>query len=220
MGIIANDRTSARFITLEGGEGAGKSTQIKLLSEKLTAQNIKHIMTREPGGAPDAEAIRELILSGSQDRWDSVTELLLMFAARREHCRRTVWPALESGQWVVSDRFADSTMAYQGYAQGVGRAAVEQIQVVTLHQFAPDLTIILDVPVDIGLARVKSRGAGNRLDQMDHEFHQAVRDGYLDIARREPERCVVIEAAAEPEAVAEIVWQVVSKKFLVLQNCA
>lgn len=220
MAIIANDRTSARFITLEGGEGAGKSTQIKLLAGRLMDEGIKHITTREPGGTPEAEKIRELLLTGTKDRWDPVTELLLMFSARREHCRRTIWPALESGQWVLCDRFTDSTMAYQGYAQGVGRAAVEQIQNVTLHQFAPDLTIILDVPVDAGLARAKSRGATNRLDDMDHEFHQAVRDGFLDIARREPDRCVVINADAAPEAVAETIWQTVSKKFLQLQNCA
>ena len=220
MAIIANDRSAARFITLEGGEGAGKSTQIKLLSAKLSAQNIKHITTREPGGTPEAEAIRELILSGTKDRWDPITELLLMFAARREHCRRVIWPAIENGQWVISDRFADSTMAYQGYAQGAGRAAVEQIQAVTLHQFMPDLTIILDIPVDAGAARVASRGSGNRLDTMDAAFHQAVRDGFLDIARREPERCVVINAAAAPEAVADTIWQVVSKKFLPLQKIA
>jgi len=220
MPIIANDRASARFITLEGGEGAGKSTQIKLLSDKLTEAKITHIRTREPGGAPDAEAIRELILSGGKDRWDAVTELLLMFAARREHCRRTIWPALENGQWVVSDRFTDSTMAYQGYAQGVGRAAVEQVQAVTLHHFTPDLTIILDTPVDVGAGRVKERGNGNRLDNMDAQFHQAIRDGYLDIARREPDRCTVIDASAPPEAVADAIWQVVSGRFLMVRDCA
>jgi dTMP kinase len=220
MAIIANDRSAARFITLEGGEGAGKSTQIKLLAAKLAAQNIKHITTREPGGTPEAENIRELILSGPKERWDPITELLLMFAARREHCRRVIWPAIENGQWVISDRFADSTMAYQGYAQGAGRAAVEQIQAVTLHQFVPDLTIILDIPVDTGAGRVKSRGAGNRLDTMDAAFHQAVRDGFLDIARREPDRCVVINADAAPEAVADTIWQVVNKKFLSLQKSA
>jgi len=220
MPLIANDRTSARFITLEGGEGAGKSTQLKLLSEKLSAQRIKHISTREPGGSPESETIRELILSGGKDRWDPITELLLMFAARREHCRRTVWPALESGQWVLCDRFLDSSMAYQGYAQGIGRAAVEQLQAITLHQFMPDLTIILDVPVDAGLARAERRGDANRFEKLDPEFHQAVRDGFLDIARREPDRCVVINAAAAPDAVAETIWQVVEKKFLQLQNCA
>lgn len=220
MAIIANDRSSARFITLEGGEGAGKSTQLKLLSEKLSAKKVAHISTREPGGSPESETIRELILSGGKDRWDPITELLLMFAARREHCRRTIWPALESGQWVLCDRFVDSSMAYQGYAQGAGRAAVEQMQAITLHQFVPDLTIILDVPVDAGLARAEKRGKQNRFEKLDHEFHQAVRDGYLDIARREPDRCVVINAAAAPEAVAETIFQVVEKKFLQLQNCA
>lgn len=215
MPIIANDRGAARFITLEGGEGAGKSTQIKLLSQRLAAQSIHHITTREPGGTPEAEKIRELILTGAGDRWDPVTELLLMFASRREHCRRVIWPALENAQWVISDRFTDSTMAYQGYAQGTGRAAVEQIQAVTLHQFAPDLTIILDVPVEDGSARVRARGKGNRMDDMDAAWHQAVRDAFLDIARREPDRCVVINAAAPPDAVAETLWQVVRERFLI-----
>jgi len=217
---IANDQTAARFITLEGGEGAGKSTQIKLLSEQLSRRRIKHITTREPGGAPGAESIRELLMAGGCDRWDPVTELLLMFAARREHCRKIVWPALENGQWVLCDRFIDSSMAYQGYAHGVGRAAVEQIQAVTLHHFVPDLTIILDMPIDTGLERVRMRGTGNRFDQLDHEFHRAVREGFLDIARREPDRCVVIDADAAPDAVAETIWQVIEQKFLQLQNCA
>lgn len=218
MPIIANDRSAAHFITLEGGEGAGKSTQIKRLSEKLLGQGIKHITTREPGGTPDAESIRDLLLTGDRDRWDPVTELLLMFAARREHCRRVVWPAIEGGQWVISDRFADSTMAYQGYAQGAGRAAVEQIQAVTLHQFIPDLTIVLDIPVESGAARVRARGQNNRMDNMDIPWHQSVRDAFLDIARREPNRCVVVSADAAPEAVAETIWQVVHKKFLLQKS--
>lgn len=214
MPLIANDRSPARFITLEGGEGAGKSTQISQLSARLATQNIKHITSREPGGTPEAENIRNLLLTGTRDRWDAISELLLMFAARREHCRRTIWPALESGQWVLCDRFADSTMAYQGYAQGAGRASVEQIQAVTLHQFVPDLTIMLDVPVDVGLARMRARGASNRLDNMDAEFHQSVRDGFLDIARREPDRCVVIDASAPEDAVAETIWGIVSDRFI------
>ena len=220
MTPIANDRTAARFITLEGGEGAGKSTQIKLLAERLAAKGIRHVTTREPGGTPEAEAIRELILSGGKDKWDPITELLLMCAARREHCRRVIWPALESGQWVISDRFTDSTMAYQGYAQGTGRPAVEAIQATTLHQFKPDLTIILDVPHETGKTRTTQRGAGNRNDFREPEFHQVVRDACLEIARLEPHRCVVINAAAPVDAVAETIWNVVSEKFLAAQKIA
>jgi dTMP kinase len=215
MAKTANDQTQARFITLEGGEGSGKSTQIKLLSEKLKLNKISHITTREPGGAPESEIIRDLLLSGSTGRWDGVTELLLMSAARREHCRKTIWPALENSQWVLCDRFADSTMAYQGYAHGVGRTSVEQVMAVTLHQFQPDLTIVLDIPADVGLARAKSRGAQTRIDKMDSEFHQAVRDGYLDIARREPSRCVVIDASGSIESIAETIWQVITSRFAV-----
>lgn len=213
MAKIANDRTQAHFITFEGGEGAGKSTQIKLLSDKLKQFGVAHIITREPGGAPDAEVIRELLMTGGRDRWDGVTELLLMSAARREHCRKTIWPALENNQWVLCDRFADSTMAYQGYAHGTGRAAVEQIQSVVLHQFQPELTIILDMPVDEGLRRAKARGKTTRFDDLDHEFHQAVRDAFLDIARRESNRCVVIDASGTPEAVHEAIWQAVTSRF-------
>lgn len=213
MGKIANDRSQSYFITLEGGEGAGKSTQIKLLSEKLSKQKIPHITTREPGGAPEAETIRELLMSGGKDRWDGVTELLLMSAARREHCRKTIWPALENNQWVLCDRFADSTMAYQGYAHGTGRTAVEQIQNVVLHQFKPDLTIILDMPVDEGLKRAKARGKTTRFDELDHQFHDAVRDAFLEIARREPNRCVVIDASGSPESVHGTIWQIISSRF-------
>lgn len=213
MAKIANDKITAHFITFEGGEGAGKSTQIKLLSDKLKQFNVPHITTREPGGAPEAEILRELLITGDKDRWDGVTELMLTFAARREHCRKTVWPALENNQWVLCDRFADSSMAYQGYASGVGRAAVEQIQSVVLHQFQPELTIILDLPVDEGLKRAKARGKTTRFDDLDHEFHQAVRDAFLDIARRENNRCVVIDASGTPEGVHDAIWQAVTSRF-------
>jgi len=215
MAKIANDKTQSYFITFEGGEGSGKSTQIQRLADKLKKNNVPHITTREPGGTPESENIRELLMSGGKDRWDGVTELLLMSAARREHCRKIIWPALENSQWVLCDRFVDSTMAYQGYAHGTGRAAVEQIQNVVLHQFRPDLTIILDMPIDVGLKRAKARGKTTRFDNLDEQFHQSVRDAFLDIARREPNRCTVIDASGSMEAVHDAIWQVVTSRFAV-----
>ncbi|MHA1154414.1 MAG: dTMP kinase, partial [Alphaproteobacteria bacterium] len=172
----------AKFITFEGGEGAGKSTQIGLLAEALAAIGISVRTTREPGGTPGAEQIRELLVTGEADRWDAMTEALLHFAARREHLRGVVRPSLEAGQWVLCDRFADSTMAYQGYGHGLGRAAIEQLYALAVGDFAPDLTFILDVPVDLGLERATSsrRGEDRYLD-LDPAFHERVRYGYREI---------------------------------------
>src|SRR4051794_28829219 len=145
------------FVTLEGGEGAGKSTQIRLLAGNLRSRGVDALTTREPGGSPGAEEIRTLLVSGAPGRWDGVTEILLHFAARRDHVVRTVRPALESGRWVLSDRFADSTLAYQGYGHGLGREPVERVAAVTLDGFRPDLTMILDLAPEAGLARAAAR---------------------------------------------------------------
>ena len=204
----------SRFITLEGGEGAGKSTQIGLLAGWLSARGIAVETTREPGGAPGAEAIRELIVKGSIERWDAMAEALLMTAARRMHVEQRIRPALEAGRWVVCDRFSDSTMAYQGYAHGLGREPVEQLQRIAIGSLKSDLTLILDLPVEAGLARAHARGAGeDRFERMGHDFHRRLRDGFLDIARREPERCVVIDATADIDAVAEAIRDAVASKF-------
>jgi dTMP kinase len=194
---------SGRFITLEGGEGAGKSTHVKRLVEALERVGIAAVPTREPGGAPGAEKIREILVSGPPERWDPLTETLLHFAARAEHVARVVRPALARGAWVVCDRFADSTMAYQGYGQGVGRAKVEEVGGAVLGAFRPDLTLILDVPADQGLARAAKRATGGtRYESMGIEFHQKLRDAFLDIARREPDRCVLIDATKPKDDVA------------------
>jgi dTMP kinase len=194
---------AGRFITLEGGEGAGKSTHVKRLVEALARTGIEVVATREPGGAPGAEKIREILVNGPPERWDPLTETLLHFAARSEHVARLVRPALAHGAWVVCDRFADSTMAYQGYGQGVGRAKVEEITRAVLGEFRPDLTLILDVPADQGLARAAKRATGGtRYESMGLEFHQKLRDAFLDIARREPNRCVVIDATKPKDDVA------------------
>ena len=203
-----------RFITLEGGEGAGKSTHVKRLCEALVAAGLEAVATREPGGAPGAEEIRKLLVDGEAGRWAPLTETLLHFAARAEHRARVIDPALARGAWVVSDRFADSTMAYQGYAQGVGRAKVEEISRAVLGGFHPDLTLILDVPADQGLARAAKRaGGGVRYESMGLEFHTRLREAFLDIARREPDRCVVIDATMPKDAVAAAVLAAVKARL-------
>lgn len=206
--------TRGRFVTFEGGEGAGKSTQIGLLAEHLRRQGHEVVTTREPGGAPGAEAIRALLVSGEADRWDPVTEVLLHFAARREHLLRTVFPALERGAWVLSDRFADSTLAYQGYGLDVDREVIERVYAVAVGSFRPDLTLILDAPAKVGLARARARGGiGDRYEAMDLGFHERLRRGFLDIARAEPERCRVVDATGEKVAVAAEIASIVRAKF-------
>jgi dTMP kinase len=202
--------TRGRFISLEGGEGAGKSTQILALMERLAAAGVEAVATREPGGSPGAEAIRELLVTGETDRWSATTETLMMYAARRDHIERLVRPALARGAWVVSDRFADSTRAYQGAA---GRAADELISALerlVLEDTRPDLTLILDLPVQIGLQRAASRGGGEaRFEAKGLAFHQRLRHAFLAIAAAEPTRCVVVDAAGEPDAVGARIWAAV-----------
>ena len=192
-----------RFITLEGGEGAGKSTQIARLKSWLEGRGHRVSATREPGGSPGAEMIRKLLVEGPVERWDGTTEALLHFAARREHLRSTVWPALKRGDWVVSDRFADSTLAYQGYGHGIDRRIFDQLYEVAAGAFRPDLTVILDLPIETGLKRAAARrGNETRYESLPAEFHARVRAGFLEIAKREPKRCVVIDATGEVDAIA------------------
>ncbi len=193
-----------RFITLEGGEGAGKSTQISRLAAALRDRGYAVIETREPGGSPGAELIRNLLVNGPTDRWDGVTEALLHFAARREHVQKTILPALQRGDWVVCDRFADSTLAYQGYGHGVDKDFIKSLYDGTVGGLQPDLTFILDVPVEQGLDRANTRGTGGtRYERMDKAFHTRLRDGFLDIARNNPQRCTVINASNSMDQVAE-----------------
>jgi dTMP kinase len=203
-----------RFITLEGGEGAGKSTQIARLSEWLEARGRDVITTREPGGAPGAEMIRKLLVEGPAERWDGTTEALLHFAARRDHLRSTVWPALERGAWVVSDRFADSTRAYQGYGHGLDLEALDRLYEVAVDGFHPDLTIILDLPVETGLARAAARrGTETRYESLPRDFHERVRKGFLEIASNEPKRCAVVDASKDIDAIAQAVVAVVAERL-------
>ena len=197
------DDAQGRFITLEGGEGAGKSTQIARLKSWLEGRGHRVTTTREPGGSPGAEMIRKLLVEGPVERWDGTTEALLHFAARRAHLRSTVWPALKRGEWVVSDRFADSTLAYQGHGHGIDARIFEQLYEVAAGSFRPDLTIILDLPIEIGLKRAaERRGTETRYESLPHDFHARVRRGFLEIAAREPKRCVVIDATGTVDAVA------------------
>ena len=202
-----------RFITIEGGEGAGKTTQARRLCDALGARGLAVVSTREPGGSPGAEEIRRLLVSGEPARWDAMTETLLHFAARRDHIVKTVQPALARGEWVVSDRFADSTVAYQGHAHGLGRDLVASLYEMVVGDFAPDLTIILDLPVEVGLARARERGGDDRYERMDAAFHQKLRAGFLDIARREPQRCVVVDARSDASTVHAAVVAVVGERL-------
>lgn len=197
-----------RFITLEGGEGAGKSTQAKLLAEWLATRGIDCLLTREPGGSPGAEDIRSLLVTGDPGRWDAVTEALLMNAARRDHVVRTIRPALAAGRWVICDRFLDSTLAYQGYAGGVPLPALEALIDAAVGPTRPDLTLILDLDPGDGLLRAQGGGKGGlpggetRFERKGRDFHAAVRDGFRRIAAAAPVRCAVIDAGRPVAEVA------------------
>jgi dTMP kinase len=203
-----------RFISFEGGEGAGKSTQAKLLKAALEARGRSVLLTREPGGSPGAEEIRKLLVEGEPDRWTPLAETLLFLAARADHVARVIEPALASGSWVISDRFADSTFVYQGLARGLGIEAVRKLQAAALGTFAPDLTIVLDVQPRAGLERAVARGANeNRFERFDAVFHQILRDGFLSLAATEPQRCAVIDGSDAKEAVAANVWRTVVERL-------
>lgn len=204
-----------RFITLEGGEGAGKSTQARRLATWLAERGIACLLTREPGGAPGAEDIRALLVTGEPGRWDAVTEALLMNAARRDHVIRTIRPALAAGRWVICDRFIDSTRAYQGDAGGVPAATLEALIDAAVEDTRPDLTVILDVPPDAGLARAHGRGgaAETRFERKGPAFHAAVREGFRRIAAADPGRCALVDAGGSESDVAAAVAAVVRDRL-------
>ena len=199
------------FITFEGGEGAGKSTQVRRLRDRLAQAGRQVVATREPGGSPGAEAIRALLVRGEADRWSPVTETLLMYAARRDHIERVIGPALARGAWVVCDRFADSTRAYQGAAGGTDPALIGMLEAQVLDGVQPNLTLVLDLPVAAGLARAESRGdVEGRFESKGAAFHERLRQAFLGIAAAEPGRCVLIDASQPPDAVEAAVWGAVS----------
>ncbi len=190
---------TGRFITFEGGDGVGKTLQTRRLTETLTARGQRVLLTREPGGAPGAEDIRELIVTGDPGRWSPLAEAMLVFAARAEHVARTIRPALDAGTWVICDRFTDSSMAYQGYGRGLGEGPIH-----TLHGLLgidPDLTLVLDIDEKTGLERASLRGGADRFERMGAEFHNRVRTAFHDIARANPDRCTLIDATGTPDDV-------------------
>ena len=196
------------FISFEGGEGSGKSTQIRCLEKWFRDQGQDIVVTREPGGSPGAEEIRNLILTGDPGRWDPVTEALLMFASRRDHVERTIRPALDSGKIVLCDRFADSSVAYQGYGHGLGADYIRKLWQLAIGDFKPDLTLIFDLPLELGLERASERfanvsAAEDRFERMGLEFHQRLRDGFREIASDEKDRCQIIDASGDIETVSE-----------------
>jgi dTMP kinase len=207
-----------RFITFEGGEGSGKSTHIKRLAERLEAAKLRAIITREPGGSPGAEIIRHLVLSGMGKLLGPEAETLLFAAARDDHVRTVILPALNQGTWVLCDRFFDSTRAYQGRVGHVAPALLDALQRVTIGDLKPDLTFILDVPVEVGLKRAAARrgsGAPDRFESEDINFHQALREAYCEIAASDPRRCVLIDATAEVNVVAGQIWSALRDRFFV-----
>jgi dTMP kinase len=204
----------APFITLEGGEGAGKSTQIACLAKTLAIPGREILQTREPGGSAGAEAIRRLLVEGEPQRWDPLTEAMLFCAARRDHVHRTIRPALARGAWVLCDRFSDSTTAYQGMSLGADPERLAALIEMATDGLWPDLTIILDLPVDAGLARAAGRSGGEtRYERMDRAVHERLRASFLAIAVAAPHRCLVIDAARPIDAVAADVSAAVIARF-------
>jgi len=206
--------THGRFITFEGGEGTGKSTQVARLVERLRARDLEVVQTREPGGSQGAEEIRNLALNGDAGRWSPMTETLLMYAARSDHLERTVRPALDAGRWVVCDRFADSSRAYQGVGGGTPAAFIETLDAAVVGATQPDLTLIFDLPVEVGLERAFGRGLfETRFESKGLEFHERLRRGFLDIAAAHPDRCVVIDADGDQDTVEARVWAAVEARL-------
>jgi len=204
------------FITLEGGEGTGKSTQSSLLSSKLLACGHKVLQTREPGGTPGAEEIRNILVSGNPQSWSPIADALLMSAARDDHLQRRIIPGLEDGQFVICDRFYDSTTAYQGVAGGVDSELLEILKKHVVGKYTPDLTLVFDLDPKIGLARANERGIGieDRFEAKGMAYHKNIRRAFLEIAQNSPKRCAVVDASQSIEDIETLVWQIVSDRFL------
>jgi dTMP kinase len=205
-----------KFITFEGGEGTGKSTQAAMLVSRLESLGLGVQLTREPGGSPGAEIIRHVLLSGAAKPLGADVEAMLFAAARDDHVRCTILPALQSGRWVVCDRFADSTRVYQGALGRVDQKLLNVLERVSVGELSPDLTVILDLPVQAGLERAKLRRGNAEADRFEGEgteFHEKLREAYLAIAAREPDRCIVVDAGATKEAVASAIWEMVQTRL-------
>ncbi len=220
--MVANQGNGAGiFITFEGGEGAGKTTQIERLEHLLSSKGLTVIRTREPGGTPEAESIRSLLVQRGGGEWDAMAEVLLFSAARVMHVKDVIKPAIDAGHVVICDRFSDSTMAYQGYGHGFSRDKINKIDALAIDNFKPDLTFILDLDVEIGLSRSKRRlnseeGAQNtedRFERMEIDFHKRLRQGFVEIAANEPARCHVIDATQSADDVFAAICKIVDEKL-------
>ena len=211
-----------RFITFAGGEGVGKSTQIRRLDEALRGRGLETVLTREPGGSPGAEEIRKLLVTGPAERWIPQSELLLLYAARLDHVERTIKPALRAGKWVLCDRFSDSPFAYQGYGHEIGPEIILDLHRLVMGTFHPDLTILLDLDVEEGLRRAHARHAAeagrpadveDRFERMDIAFHARMRKGFQQMARRNKERSVIVDASGDVDGVFGLVLEAVERRF-------
>jgi len=205
-----------RSITWEGGERTGKSTQAKLLVDRLKSLGVDVVLTREPGGSPGAEAVRHVLLSGAAKPLGPYAEAILFAAARDDHVRCTIKPALEQGTWVVSDRFADSTRVYQGALTNIDPKLIRRLERITTGDTQPELTFILDLPADVGLQRAAKRRGSGGCDRFEAEglaFHKKLREAYLELAEREPQRCTVIDASADMTAIANLIWTSVETRL-------
>ncbi len=203
-----------KMIVIDGVDGSGKGVQTRRLLEAIQAIGIDCILTREPGGSPAAENIRDILVNGDPEKWDSMTELLLMYAARRAHCRDTIWPALEDNKWVISDRFADSSRAFQGIAGDLGLELVEEIHEATIGSFQPDLVIILDIDESIALTRANARNTGeDRFEKKGNDYHQKVRAAFNSIAKADTALYRVVDASGTIDEVTQDIFNVINNKF-------
>lgn len=210
---------AGKFITFEGGEGAGKSTQIKRLAERLEKSGHSVVVTREPGGTPTAEEIRRMLLAGLAERLGPDGEAVLFAAARADHVERVIRPAIRAGKWVLSDRFSDSTKVYQGVGGGAEKGVLEALDRVAVGRTQPDLTIVLDVPIELGLARAARRmeESGKKPDRFERDevaLHEARRQAFLAIAKAEPNRVAVVDASDSEDETANAVWQAVTARLI------
>jgi dTMP kinase len=205
-----------RFITFEGGEGSGKSTQAKLLADRLKRLGLQVVLTREPGGSPGAEVIRHVLLSGAAKPLGTHAEAILFAAARDDHVREIIQPALRKGHWVVCDRFADSTRVYQGTVGNVDPRLIRALERISVRETKPDLTFVLDLPAEEGLARSARRRGGKTQDRFEGEtleFHQKLREAFRELTEQEPQRCILIDGTQMSKVVADTIWSIVNKRF-------
>lgn len=211
---MSDTAATAKFIAIEGVDGAGKGVQSRLLRDELQGSGVDVLLTREPGGSVGAEEIRNLLVHGAADRWDAMTELLLIYAARRDHLTKTIWPALKAGRWVISDRFADSSRAFQGIAGGLGLDVIDAVHAQVVGIFAPDLTIVLDLDPEQSLARTVARGGReDRFEKKGLAYQQQVREAFKLLAERSPRTHVLVDAGRSVGEVAHDVLRVVSERF-------